>query len=101
MTELKRQCYMWIPYGIGLFYPCRGAVIAERDGKLYCIIHDPEYVRAKNAKRNAEWDAKPAADKARRAWQDARDTAVEGLTTEELKRVTPALIREIINRDDD
>ena len=38
-------------------YPCEKRSKVERDGKAYCTIHDPEYIKAKDAVRNAKWKA--------------------------------------------
>jgi len=36
---------------------CSKKVVVERDGKPYCKIHDPEYIRVKEAKRKASYEA--------------------------------------------
>jgi hypothetical protein len=38
-------------------HQCKNKAVVERDGKWYCRIHDPEYVKEKRQKRFAEKDA--------------------------------------------
>lgn len=59
----------------------------NREGRWYCTIHDPEYVSPKRKKWRLAWN---------RRWalrEQARAKATEGLTLEELQRITPELIR--------
>lgn len=77
-------------------HQCQNKPVITRDSKPYCKIHDPEYIKAKDAKRRAKWDEKWVNKLAQFAIEDARHIATEGLTLEELKQVTPALIRERI-----
>jgi uncharacterized Zn finger protein (UPF0148 family) len=35
-------------------YQCTKHVKVERDGKFYCAIHDPEYIKLKDAKLKAK-----------------------------------------------
>jgi len=50
----------------------RGAKVI-RNGKLYCKIHDPEYIAGKEAERTAKFDAEWAAKKA--TWE-LQNTAI-------------------------
>lgn len=97
MTEQRRHCSERLGYGL-FRHHCYLPFKVERDGKDYCTIHDPEYVKAKNAKLQVKWDAKHAVDDARWAWQAARDKAVAGLTLEELQQVTPEMIRRALTQ---
>lgn len=36
-------------------HPCRKPAKIERDGKHYCAIHDPEYVKARAENRHAKY----------------------------------------------
>lgn len=81
-------------------HQCHRKPIVTRDGKAYCKIHDPEYIKAKRATREAKWDEGWANRQARYAIEDARHIATQGLTLEELKQVTPALIRKRILREE-
>jgi uncharacterized Zn finger protein (UPF0148 family) len=36
-------------------YTCARPATVERDGKLFCSIHDPEYVKRKSEERSAKW----------------------------------------------
>lgn len=38
-------------------YPCQRKVKVIRDGKAYCTIHDPEYIKRKDAERWAKRDS--------------------------------------------
>ena len=74
-------------------YQCQKKATVERDGKLYCTIHDPEYIKAKREKQEAEWEAERIRKNAQWARQKALVAATEGLTTEELQALTPSLCR--------
>lgn len=50
--------------------PCRGAVVAEREGQLFCSAHDPVRIAAREARRRADQDA-DAERQARIALQEA------------------------------
>ena len=92
------KCYKTI-YSSDIFYSghqCERKPVVTRDGRPYCKIHDPEYIKIKNAKWQAKWDKKWAERKIRGALAEARQKAIEGLTLEELKQVTPHLIRQKI-----
>lgn len=79
------------------FYQCSSKPKVERDGHHYCNRHDPEVVAAKEAARNAKWEADSKARSAK--WEreaKARDTlaAVEAalgpdFTIDQLKRNLP------------
>ena len=63
MTE-KHQCSeRYESGGLGSMRSCQIPAIVKRNGKWYCKIHDPEYIKAKAEKRDAEWDAKRKAQK--------------------------------------
>lgn len=77
-------------------HQCNNKPVVTRKGKLYCKIHDPEYIKQKDAKQRAKW-AKEDAER-HEVWKlkDARNKATAGLTLEELRRVTPDLIRKAL-----
>ena len=50
MTENKKQCSRHVYEDRGRRYPCQKKAVVERDGKWFCTIHDPEYIKAKQAK---------------------------------------------------
>ena len=97
MTENKKQCSVRVQSNDrwGLFhpYPCSKTAIVERDGKWYCKIHDPEYIKAKQAKRSAEFNKEWAEGHQQDELRSAQRLATEGLTLLELRKVTPELIR--------
>ncbi|MFA4974910.1 MAG: hypothetical protein WC683_20090 [bacterium] len=65
-------------------YPCQHPAVVERDGKWYCKIHDPEYVKAKREEWAAKLQAQFAADKERYRRQIAETAACAGIPTEVL-----------------
>jgi uncharacterized Zn finger protein (UPF0148 family) len=81
MNESKKQCSEKVfPSGLyGSFhgYSCSKPATVERDGKWYCKIHDPEYVKAKDAKKRAKWDKKYKDDMER---AELRSTAINACT---------------------
>ena len=36
-------------------YQCSKKAVVNREGKFYCKIHDPEYIKAKSQKRTVEY----------------------------------------------
>ena len=51
----KKQCSVKVLDAGGWHsFPCSKPITIERDGKPYCKIHDPEYIKAKDAKREAK-----------------------------------------------
>ena len=57
MITKGEQCSKQIPNDSWGFYyhSCSKKAVVERDGKLYCKIHDPEYIQAKQEKANVKW----------------------------------------------
>ncbi len=80
---------------------CTKRVTVEREGKPYCTIHDPEYIKEKERKRKELAARRNKADNERYAWEAARNTATRGLTLEELQRVTPQMIRDALKEYED
>jgi len=37
------------------FYQCKRPVKVEREGKWYCTIHDPEYIKSRQEKHTAKY----------------------------------------------
>lgn len=94
--QKKRQCSARI-YSDGWGgRSCHMPAKTKRDKKWYCIIHDPEYVKAKRERQQLEYESRSVADKAKWDWNEARDKAVAGLTLGELQQLTPDLIRQVI-----
>ena len=77
-------------------HQCEKKVKVTRDGKSYCKIHDPEYIAAQKKTREARWQKKWEEEKAYTKLHSARLAATEGLTLEELEKVTPGLIRKAL-----
>lgn len=75
------------------YHQCTRKAVVARDGKSYCTIHDPEYIKEKDRKRREAWDAESKAKERQREYESAQKTATYGLTIEELKRLTPALCK--------
>ena len=102
MTENKKQCSVRVHERgdwIGRGYPCPKPAKVERDGKWFCTIKDPEYIKAKRAKERAEADKEGAERHERDALAFAGRKAVRGLTLQELWRVTPELIRKALEEE--
>ncbi len=78
-------------------HQCNNKVVVTRDGKFYCRIHDPEYIKQKDATRRAKWGKEDAERNTMWDLKRARNDATKGLTLEELKRVTPDLIRKALS----
>ena len=81
-------------YGVPNVHPCKRPATVERDGKWYCWQHDPEYVKAKEKKRRAEWDTKMEREAAKYR-HIARNARLGKLITEE----TAALLENQAFRD--
>ncbi len=96
---MNQQCSKTIYEGRGFSYPCRKKAIVETNGKSYCTIHDPEYIKAKRVKWDAEFDKERAEKKARWELEEARGKATEGLTLHELQQITPDKIRTLIPKE--
>ncbi len=76
-------------------HQCGNKAIVSREGKNYCRIHDPEYIKAKQAEREAKWDAE-SKDKQER-WD--RERLILGLFTDvptETIKAKSAAIKEIV-----
>jgi hypothetical protein len=96
MTKNLGQCSVKV-YGDWLVTPnCQKPATVERDGKLYCTIHDPEYIKAKQAKWHAKFDRGYAERREQDELLTAKKLATKGLTLQELRRVTPELIRKAL-----
>src|SRR5262245_35553402 len=67
MTTTRGQCSARVPSG-RTYYACMNRAKVERDGKWYCAIHDPERVKTKQAKWEADfqkrWDQQRADENA-------------------------------------
>ena len=79
--------------GFGRYSPCQKPAKVERDGKWFCTIHDPEYIKAKQIKWQADFNKKWIEDQKLHELTVARKFATLGLTLQELRQVTPGLIR--------
>ncbi len=44
----KERCSVEVYVGVWHSKPCSKSAVIERDGKLYCKIHDPEYIKKKD-----------------------------------------------------
>ncbi len=77
----------------GFDYGCTKPATVERDGKWYCKIHDPEYIKQKDNVRQVKWDKESQERNLRWNWEAVRNSATNGLTLEELQHVTPEKIR--------
>lgn len=55
--NLKEQCSATIWGERVQSWHCQRKAVVIRDGKPYCKIHDPEYIKAKRKEREAKWEA--------------------------------------------
>ncbi len=56
MEKEKKQCCERVQDPTGWhFYQCLKNAVIKRKGKLYCKIHDPEYIKEKNKKREEKY----------------------------------------------
>lgn len=86
------KCSAQVYGGRDFFHCSRDA----KEGSVFCAIHNPEYIREKKRKRNERWDAKLKAGNAYYERQKAIHTATDELTTEELRQLTPQMIRGLL-----
>jgi uncharacterized Zn finger protein (UPF0148 family) len=54
-NEQVKRCTTNVNTGFGR-NSCSNLAKVERDGKMYCKIHDPEYIAAKNKERQERWE---------------------------------------------
>ena len=95
---MDERCSAYVTTGWDTFQ-CSKKVVVERDGESYCKIHDPVYIAAKRKAQEAKWEAESVARHQKWALQDACNKATNGLTIEELSKVTPDKIRLWIGRN--
>jgi hypothetical protein len=55
---MDERCSAKIPFDTWHDAQCSKPAVVERNGKWYCKIHDPEYIKTKEAKREAEYKSK-------------------------------------------
>ena len=91
MTD-KKQCSEKVWDGWHHF-PCQRPAKVERDGKWYCGIHDPEYIKAKNQAKEEKWEAENKANEIKWAREVKIKSLVSGLTDEELSALTPEWVK--------
>lgn len=72
---------------------CPKLAVIECDGKPYCKIHDPEYIKERHRKSQEKREVERKAQELKWQREDAVNLATAGLTLEELKAVTPAMIK--------
>ena len=89
---MDKRCSAQVTVGWDTFQ-CSYKAVVERDGESYCKIHDPDYIAAKRKVQEAKWGAEREARNQKLALEGARNKATEGLTIEELSKVTPDKIR--------
>ena len=51
------QCSARVDFDAWRTGQCSRNAIIDRDGKSYCKIHDPEYIKQKDAKRQAKYES--------------------------------------------
>jgi len=56
MTPTGKQCSAKV-WGTWHYHICTKPAIVERNGEWYCKIHDPEYIKARDERKDAEQKA--------------------------------------------
>ena len=74
----------------GQFTPCTNRGVVERDGKLYCRMHDPEARAARRDARDAKYRAKSDARAERYERQYVLERFAAGIPTDRLKALLDA-----------
>jgi len=54
---MANRCSARVSIDSWRFGQCSRKAIVERDGKWYCKIHDPEYIKTKDEEREAKYQA--------------------------------------------
>jgi len=94
MSDIKsEQCQQHVFGERGFRWQCQKRAIVDRDGKHYCKIHDPEYIKAKRKAWNEKWEREYAESTRRGEIRQAQLNATNGLTLEELQRLNPNLCK--------
>jgi hypothetical protein len=79
------------------YHACSRRATFERNGKWYCGTHDPEKIAAKSKMRESKWKADFAAERARRAFVSACESAIRAIASGYNDPVT--LAREVIAKE--
>ena len=72
---MKEQCSQTVFGERCDSWTCRKNAVVNRDGKPYCKIHNPEYIKARDIKQRAKWDAEMAKERA--MWH--REALIKGI----------------------
>ena len=75
-------------------HQCSRKGIIEKDGKLYCKIHDPEAEQKRRKEQQEKWDAERKVENAKRRRKSAIEKACEGVPTEVLEQIK---VRDLLN----
>ncbi len=86
-------------YGVG-FHPCSRKSRVDRDGKPYCLQHDPVVRKAKSDERMKAWQAKWDASDKRAKQQEAALQAISTLNAlgydgEQCVRELPEIMKQL------
>ena len=81
----KQRCSVTILGERVLSWQCLKMAIVIRNGKAYCKIHDPEYIKAKDKERNAKWDKERAERYAKWDREELIEGIFEGIDTETIR----------------
>lgn len=74
-------------------YQCQKKPTVTRNGKSYCKIHDPEYIKEKDRLSREKWDKEGIEIQKKADRHQAIAIVCEGLDTETLNKLTPSLLR--------
>ncbi len=74
---------------------CNKTIVKEINGKWYCKIHDPDYVKKKGDARKAKWDEENRKSNESCRRKSAVEKACEGVPTEVLETLK---LKELLNQ---
>ena len=80
----KKQCQAQV-YGDRFSHQCQKNAVAERDGKFYCMVHDPEYIKEKRRKWDEKFDKEYIESQERYHREEVIKRVCEPFTTEWLE----------------
>ena len=87
----KKQCQERIYAGRSPDYQCQKKSVVERNGKFYCKVHDPEYIKEKKRKWHERFAKEEVENRKRWHRKEVIEKVCEPFTTEWLETNTAVL----------
>ena len=81
----KRQCQERVFNGRLPDYQCQKKAVVDRDGKFYCKVHDPEYIKEKKRKWHERFAKEQVENRKRWHRKEVTEKVCEPFTTEWLE----------------